>query len=122
MSVSMRLDIWQTNMLLTGKKLGAEIAPATPGYRAFLYVWGYSVDPARRGQPSIFLNADHSDVRFAVRAVELPAQYLDDDDADYYEHVLANQRELESVEALERALAPYLDDLARLISRARLPY
>lgn len=120
--MSARLDTWQTNMLLTGKGLGAEIAPKSEGYRAFLYVWGNSVDPVRRGRPSIFLNADHSDVRFAFRAVELPEQYLDDDDADYYERELGAQREIASIEALERALAPYLDDLSRLISRARLAY
>ena len=122
MSVGAKLDTWQTNMLLTGKGLGAEIAPETEGYRAFLYVWGYSVDPARGRRPSIFLNADHSDVRFAFRAVELPPAYLDDDDADYFEHELGAQREIASLEALESALAPYLDDLSRLISRARLAY
>lgn len=122
MTVGAALDIWQTNMLLTGKVLGAEIAPVTEGYRAFLYVWSYSVDPARRGRPSLFLNADHSDVRFAFRAVELPEQYLDDDDADYYERQLGAQRDIVSIEVLERALAPYLDDLSRLISRARLAY
>jgi hypothetical protein len=120
--VSARLDTWQTNMLLTGKRLGAEIAPATEGYRAFLYAWGYSVDPARQGRPSNFLNANHSDVRFAFRAVELPGEHLTSDSADYFEHELVNERELASIEALEDALAPYLDNLSWLISSFRLDY
>jgi hypothetical protein len=78
--MSKNLDVWQTNMLLTGKMLGAEIPAPSKGHRAFLYVGGYSIDQiglsiehkrlGMRKRPSIFLNGDHSDVRCGIRVME----------------------------------------------------
>jgi hypothetical protein len=47
--MSRTLGTWQRNMLIVGKTLGVEIPAPSAGHRAFLYVYGYSIDPARHG-------------------------------------------------------------------------
>jgi hypothetical protein len=118
-----KLDIWQTNMLLTGKPLGAEIPAPTENHRAFLSIWSYCDSPDKRTRPSIFLNGDHSDVRFTVRVVEVANEYFDTwiatFDTDYYERELVRQTEIANIEALEKVLGAYLDDFSRLTTEDR---
>jgi hypothetical protein len=121
-----KLDTWQTNMLLTGKPLGAEIPAPTANCRAFLNVSSYceGADSAKR--PSIFLNGDHSDVRFELRVVEVANEYVGNPvvgwDWDLYERELAKQSGIASIDELEQVLHSYLDDFSSLISESKLAW
>ena len=122
-----RLDIWQANMLNTGHELGAEILAPSPHCRAFMCVRGYSIDPAKHGIPSKFLNADHSDVRYMLRVFEvdeadLSAVSADSWHADYYEKDIINLNGITSIEELETLLCAYVDDFAILVNSLHVPY
>jgi hypothetical protein len=118
-----KLDIWQTNMLLTGKPLGAEIPAPAVNCRAFLSVSSYCEGPDRAKRPSIFLNGDHSDVRFTVRVVEVANEHFDTWiatlDTDHYERELVRHTGIANSEALEEVLDAYLDDTSRLTTEDR---
>ncbi len=118
-----RLDTWQRNMLLIGATLAAEFPAQSAHCRAFVYVTGYSVDPTRHGRPSRFLNADHTDLRFAVRVFEIDeeASHLPYD-KDYDEHDLLVRDEIGSFEDLEDVLSSHLADFSTLLDYARLDY
>ena len=116
-----KLNAWQINMLITGKKLGAETQSTSQDRRAFVYVEGYSVDPRRQGRPSVFLNADHSDVRFSIRVFELDKALVGSPyDTDYYEQDVTNRDEIATIAELEEILGAYLSDLAVLDDYAKL--
>ena len=115
---------FQVNMLLTGRHLYAPLlqAPAAVGHLVFLNVWGYEQTPDHPGgrRPSIFLNADHSAVRFGLRIVQvdLAAWHAGSYDA---ERDLDLPNNITSLDELQEVLAPYLDDFSALVSRRAIP-
>lgn len=117
-----KLDTWQINNLITGKPLGAEVSAGSEEDRAFLSVIAYSIDPERRGNVSQFLNADHSDMRFRIRVVEIERTRIDLPDADHFEREITYEEGIENVEELERALTAYLDDFSKLVQPWNLDY
>jgi hypothetical protein len=107
-----KLDVRQLNNLLTGKTLAAEIPASSDDWRAFVVIHAYK---SGGGDPSKFLNAaDQADLLFAFTKYEVERQHLWDDDVDYYIHNVIRRRDIASIEALEWALADYLDDFAAL--------
>ncbi len=116
------LDTFQVNMLLTGRDLYAALPQAPEGRLVFLNVWGYEHAPDHPWgrPPSIFLNADHSGVRFGVRVFEVDraAVHAGYDDA---ERDLVFRNEITSLDELQQALATYLDDFSALVSSIAIP-
>jgi hypothetical protein len=108
------LSIFQKNCLLTGTLLAAELVASCPQRRAFVVVGAYVQTPEGSARVSKFLNADHSNVRFWLRKYEVKREdverYLADQDLLESVHLTT----IESIEALEAELHPYVEDLQHL--------
>jgi hypothetical protein len=85
------------------------------------------VEPRRHGQPSKFLNADHSDVRFRLRVFEvaeadMPTILADPMNSDYYEKDVLRQDGIASIHDLDSLLCAYVTDFSILINAANVDY
>lgn len=125
--MSQQLNTWQVNMLITGKALATELPAASPSCRAFVYIYGYSSNPARHGRPSKFINADHSDVRFRLRIFEvgeadMSAIVANGYESDYYERDVLYQNGIASLQDLETILRTTVDDFSALTNSVKIAY
>jgi hypothetical protein len=106
-----QFTIIQTNLLLTGRQLSAEIPSSKEGYRAFIQIWGYRSDPAHpfRRRLSPVLTDDHSDAQFTLHIFEVSQADLDAQfDLDDVLTDLAYYQGLPDLETVETLLSDYL--------------
>lgn len=117
-----RLDVRQTNNVITGTRLAAEIPASTQSRRAFLVVGAYGGDPKRPRRVSRYLNADHGDDHYWLRVVEIDKGHMSRPDSDDFEHELVALKGIASIVELETELGRYLDDFSSLDVPWRLDY
>lgn len=117
--MTIHLDTFQVNMLLTGRDLCAVIPSSREDHRLVITVCGYEEDSRRPWgrASSVFLNGDHSNTCFRFQVDEVSAAEL-----EYYlgydewGKTVVFRNGIASLDELHEVIGYYLDDFAVLVS------
>ena len=113
-----KLSLKQSNNLIIGTALAAEISSTSENLRAFISIGTYCYNEnGRAAAVSKFLNGkDKKSIRFILRKYEIPKEYIENDwdvcDEELINSVFINT--IKSIDKLESELSKYLDDFSKL--------